>query len=102
MQGQGQCTSTFALCYSVTDALWGLRRTNIAGAYTEGDTCYSYTTGSDTDPNGAGRNVDIFVLDTGIYCNHNDFLNKIHGTCTLGYDAFGGDAIDRNGHGTHV
>jgi subtilisin family serine protease len=46
-----------------------------------------------------GEGVDIYVADTGIYCDHNDFGNR----CTWGYTApgvDGGDA-DCNGHGTH-
>lgn len=46
-----------------------------------------------------GEGVDIYLTDTGVYCEHNDFT----GRCSWGWtspDTDGGDA-DCNGHGTH-
>ena len=46
-----------------------------------------------------GSGVKAFILDTGIYLNHNDFENRaIFGINTSG-ESFDGDG---NGHGTHV
>lgn len=67
---------------------WGLdridQRTNTA------TNSYSFAT------NGAG--VSVYVIDTGIYTSHSQF----NGRTRLGFDAFGGDGVDCNGHGTHV
>ena len=67
---------------------WGLdridQRTNTA------NNSYSFTT------NGSG--VSVYVIDTGIYTSHSQFTGRTR----LGFDAFGGDGIDCNGHGTHV
>lgn len=67
---------------------WGLdridQRTNTA------TNSYSFAT------NGAG--VSVYVIDTGIYTSHSQFTGRTR----LGYDAFGGNGIDCNGHGTHV
>ncbi|XP_022111297.1 uncharacterized protein LOC110990554 [Acanthaster planci] len=45
----------------------------------------------------SGRGVEIWVLDTGVRFSHNDF----GGRASFGYDAFGDDGSDCNGHGTH-
>ncbi len=67
---------------------WGLdridQRTNIA------TNSYSFAT------NGTG--VSVYVIDTGIYTSHSQFTGRTR----IGYDAFGGNGIDCNGHGTHV
>ena len=67
---------------------WGLdridQRTNIA------TNSYSFAT------NGAG--VSVYVIDTGIYTSHSQFTGRTR----IGYDAFGGNGLDCNGHGTHV
>jgi subtilisin family serine protease len=51
---------------------------------------YSFAT------NGSG--VSVYVIDTGIYTSHSQFTGRTR----IGFDAFGGDGIDCNGHGTHV
>ena len=51
---------------------------------------YGYNT------NGAG--VTAYIIDTGIETSHPQF----GGRATAGYDAYGGNAQDCNGHGTHV
>lgn len=51
-----------------------------------------------------GRQVNVYILDTGILCSHNDF-NVGRGRCIAGFDDYpseGGSNIDLNGHGTHV
>ncbi|XP_041477736.1 aqualysin-1-like [Lytechinus variegatus] len=44
-----------------------------------------------------GSNVNVYVVDTGIWATHNDFA----GRATIFYDAVGGNGNDCNGHGTH-
>ncbi|MQS09789.1 S8 family peptidase, partial [Streptomyces alkaliphilus] len=51
-----------------------------------------------TYPDQAGAGVTIYIVDTGIRYTHNDF----GGRARFGYDAFGGNGSDGNGHGTHV
>jgi subtilisin family serine protease len=51
---------------------------------------YSFTT------NGAG--VLVYVIDTGILSTHSEFAGRTR----AGFDAFGGNSTDCNGHGTHV
>ncbi|HSL17740.1 MAG TPA: S8 family serine peptidase [Methylomirabilota bacterium] len=48
--------------------------------------------------NQTGSGVRAYILDTGILISHNDF----GGRASVGFDAFGGNGIDCNGHGTHV
>lgn len=45
-----------------------------------------------------GGGVTAYIIDTGIDYAHNEF----GGRATFGYDSFGGDGNDCNGHGTHV
>jgi subtilisin family serine protease len=46
----------------------------------------------------AGAGVDVYVIDTGIYLEHNDF----GGRATFAYSSITGEAnTDLNGHGTH-
>ena len=46
-----------------------------------------------------GATVDAYIYDTGILFGHEEF----DGTrAKFGYDAFGGNGSDGNGHGTHV
>ncbi|SFB90047.1 S8 family peptidase [Streptomyces aidingensis] len=49
-------------------------------------------------PDHGGAGVTVYVLDTGIHYEHEDF----GGRAVFGFDAFGGDGSDRQGHGTHV
>ncbi|MQS07560.1 S8 family serine peptidase [Streptomyces alkaliphilus] len=51
-----------------------------------------------TYPAHAGEGVTVYILDTGIRYTHTDF----GGRATAGFDAFGGNGSDGNGHGTHV
>lgn len=48
--------------------------------------------------NSTGAGVTAYIIDTGILYGHNEF----GGRASFGYDAFGGNGADCNGHGTHV
>ena len=48
--------------------------------------------------NNTGAGVTAYIIDTGILTSHTQF----GGRATVGYDSFGGNGIDCNGHGTHV
>ena len=45
-----------------------------------------------------GNGVTVYVIDSGIYTSHSQFTGRTR----IGFDAFGGNGIDTNGHGTHV
>jgi subtilisin family serine protease len=45
-----------------------------------------------------GDNVDVYILDTGIFIEHVDF----EGRASLGLDVTGEGNYDGYGHGTHV
>jgi subtilisin family serine protease len=45
-----------------------------------------------------GTGVTAYIIDTGIQYNHSQFGNR----ASKGYDTFGGDGSDCDGHGTHV
>ena len=47
---------------------------------------------------GTGTGVRVYILDTGIRYNHTEFGTR----ASFGFDAFGGNGSDGNGHGTHV
>jgi serine protease len=88
-------------CQSESNPAWGLARTNVRDYNVSKTYTYDYSTGS------TGAGVDAYVIDTGIYCENNDFVNKKVGSCTFGYSSvtnfFGVvDETDGNGHGTHV
>jgi subtilisin family serine protease len=71
-----------------TGATWGIDR--IDQRYLPLNGTYTYT------PTGAG--VRAYILDTGILTSHTQFA----GRASVGYDAYGGNGQDCNGHGTHV
>jgi len=72
------------------NATWGLDRVDQQSLPLNG--LYSYNT--------TGRDVNVYVIDTGIRRTHVDFGGRAYpGTDTVG-DGWNGD--DCNGHGTHV
>lgn len=48
--------------------------------------------------NATGSGVKAYIIDTGIKTGHNEF----GGRALQGFDAFGGNSEDCDGHGTHV
>jgi len=71
-----------------TNATWGLDRIDQVNLPL--DDIYNYET--------TGENITAYILDTGINYSHTDFS----GRASFGFDAFGGDGADCDGHGTHV
>mmetsp|Transcript_1759 Transcript_1759/g.2758 ORF Transcript_1759/g.2758 Transcript_1759/m.2758 type:complete len:404 (+) Transcript_1759:59-1270(+) len=92
---------TIGDCQEQSNPVWGLARTNHRDYNASATYTYDYTTGA------TGKGVDAYVIDTGIYCENNDFVNKKVGSCTFGYSSVTNiigvvDTTDGNGHGTHV
>lgn len=71
-----------------SNATWGLDRIDQRALPLSGS--YTY--------NNTGSGVTVYIIDTGIDYGHSEF----GGRATFGYDAFGGNGDDCNGHGTHV
>jgi subtilisin family serine protease len=71
-----------------TNPPWGLDR--IGQRNLPLNNTYSYTT--------TGAGVNVYVIDTGIRMTHTQF----GGRASAAFDAFGGNSVDCNGHGTHV
>jgi serine protease len=85
---------------SQSDEDWGTARINWRNYNASRRYTYDYT------PGDTGQGVDAYILDTGIYCENNDFVNKRLGSCTFGYSTVTNsigqpDTTDGNGHGTH-
>jgi subtilisin family serine protease len=75
-----------------TPALWGLDRIDEHPRSVPPENLYRYY----SDP--AAPSVTAYVIDSGVRIAHNEF----EGRATVGFDAFGGNGQDCNGHGTHV
>ena len=69
-------------------ATWGIDRIDQVNLPLS--TTYSYTA--------TGSGVTAYIIDTGINTSHSEFGTR----ASVGYDAFGGNGLDCNGHGTHV
>ena len=82
-------------CVQEQNPDWGLARVNHHNYSATTTYTYDYTTGH------SGANVDAYIIDTGIYCENNEFVNKKTGTCTFGATFVRNDETDGNGHGTH-
>ena len=85
-----------------TNAPWGLQRVSTKAKVqstsggTESQPAYRYTFDNTT----LGQNVDVYVVDTGINCNHVSFGGRA--VCRTQADFTGsGSSFDGNGHGTH-
>lgn len=71
-----------------TNATWGLDRIDQTNLPL--NSAYTY--------NVTGQGVTAYIIDTGIRTDHAEF----GGRAQRGYDAFGGNSEDCDGHGTHV
>jgi subtilisin family serine protease len=71
-----------------TNATWGLDRIDQRNRPLDGTFTYNNT----------GSGVTAYIIDTGLRYTHQEFGTR----ASFGYDAFGGDGSDCNGHGTHV
>jgi subtilisin family serine protease len=71
-----------------TNATWGIDRIDQANLPLNG--AYTYNT--------TGQGVTTYIIDTGIRTDHVEFGARAQ----RGFDAFGGNSEDCNGHGTHV
>ncbi|KAF9522375.1 serine protease [Crepidotus variabilis] len=79
-----------------TNAPWGISRISKAKALKAQDASFlNYTYTYDST---AGKGVDIYIVDTGIYVEHTQF----GGRAKWGFAAAGYAQADGHGHGTHV
>jgi len=70
------------------DPPWGLDRLDQPNAALDDLFEYEFT----------GAGVKVFVVDTGVLANHEDFSGRV----TCGFDAWDGSCEDKDGHGTHM
>ena len=89
-------------CNSESNPEWGIARTNYRNYTSSATYTYDYSTGS------TGAGIDAYIIDTGTYCENNDFTSKKVGSCSFGYSTVTSgiinpvvDETDGNGHGTH-
>jgi len=79
---------------------WGLARTvrvgPVAGGPPIATSPYELSSAS------TGSGIEVHVIDTGIYCQNNDFQNRNGASCVMSFDATNEGMFDGNGHGTHV
>jgi subtilisin family serine protease len=77
-----------AISTTQSNATWGIDRVDQRDLPLS--TTYTYAS--------TGAGVRAYILDTGIRYSHVEFT----GRASFGFDAFGGNGNDCNGHGTHV
>lgn len=80
--------ATFTIFNTQSNATWGIDRVD------QRDLPLNQTYTWDA----TGLGVTAYIIDTGIFYDHVEF----EGRASFGYDAFGQDGTDGNGHGTHV
>jgi len=78
-------------CVEQDGATWGIARTSSLS--NDHQSIYHYCSDG-------GRNAFAYIIDTGIYCAHEEFGPS--GRCTQGFTVETGNHNDGNGHGTHV
>ncbi|EOZ98616.1 Alkaline serine exoprotease A precursor [Indibacter alkaliphilus LW1] len=78
----------YAISTTQNNATWGLDRIDQRDLPLNGS--YTY--------NSTGSGVTAYIIDTGVRTTHSEFGNRAQ----RGFDAFGGNSEDCNGHGTHV
>jgi len=83
-----QVASIDQTCETQETTLWNLDR--VSEVLLDLDGFYHY-------PDSSATGVDVYIIDTGIYLQHNGF----EGRAIAGWSAFPNPA-DGNGHGTHV
>jgi serine protease len=87
-------------CISQSNPDWGTERVNVRNYNYSRPYTYDY------EEDESGKDIDAYVIDTGIYCENNDFTGKKVGSCTFGFSSVTNsigipDETDGNGHGTH-
>lgn len=75
-----------------SNATWGIDRIDQRALPLSGSFTYTNT----------GSGVNVYIIDTGIDYGHNEFDGAATNRAVFGYDSFGGNGDDCNGHGTHV
>lgn len=78
---------------------WGLARTVRPGAVNAPGSTPIGSAPYEMLDTAAGQNIDVHIIDTGVYCQNTDFNGR---QCATEFDATNEGLFDGNGHGTHV